>query len=127
MRVAREPDRLLVHDLAPQVEALRYRAYTLAKACTTTADSQERLAHARLYVLLDGRSSVAALADAVARKTSWAFHHGGKATATTSASGRTCSDRAAIATQLATSNAPALSQAGHRQPVVTCVRPIPHV
>ena len=59
--------------------------------------------------------TIAASAEAAASKTCWALHHGGKATATTSAPGRTCNDNAAIATQLATSNAAALSQAGHRE------------
>src|SRR5205807_6910945 len=49
--------------------------------------------------------TMAALADAAARKTSWALHHGGKTTATISAPGRTCSDSAAIAIQLAISKA----------------------
>ena len=57
LRAIEEYSKLLAPDLAPRIEALRYQAYTLAKACTTTADSQKRLAHARLYVLLDGRSS----------------------------------------------------------------------
>jgi thiamine-phosphate pyrophosphorylase len=57
LRAIEEYAKLLAPDIAPRVEAIRYQAYTLAKACTTTAASQERLAHARLYVLLDGRSS----------------------------------------------------------------------
>ncbi len=57
IRAIEEYSKLAAPDLAPRIEALRYQAYTLAKACTTTADSRERLAHARLYVLLDGRSS----------------------------------------------------------------------
>jgi thiamine-phosphate pyrophosphorylase len=57
LRAIEEYGKLLAPDMAQHIEALRYRAYTLAKACTTTAASQERLADARLYVLLDGRSS----------------------------------------------------------------------
>jgi thiamine-phosphate pyrophosphorylase len=57
LRAIEEYGKLLAPNMARQVEALRYRAYTLAKACTTTATSRERLAHARLYILLDGRSS----------------------------------------------------------------------
>jgi thiamine-phosphate pyrophosphorylase len=57
LRAIEEYSKLISPDVARRIEALRYQAYTLAKACTTTADSQERLAHARLYVLLDGRSS----------------------------------------------------------------------
>jgi thiamine-phosphate pyrophosphorylase len=57
LRAIEEYSKLIAPDIAPRIESLRYQAYTLAKACTTTADSQERLANARLYVLLDGRSS----------------------------------------------------------------------
>jgi thiamine-phosphate pyrophosphorylase len=57
LRVIEEYSKLVAPRVAAQIETLRYDAYTLAKACTTTADSHERLAHARLYVLLDGRSS----------------------------------------------------------------------
>lgn len=58
--------------------------------------------------------TIEALAEAAARKTCRAVHHGGKATATTSAPGRTCNDRAATATKLAANNAAALDHAGHR-------------
>jgi thiamine-phosphate pyrophosphorylase len=48
----------LVHaDLAAGFEQLRYRAYTLHRAIHTTGGSRERLAAARLMVLLDGRAS----------------------------------------------------------------------
>ena len=56
LRAIEEYAKLIAPDIAPQIEAIRYHSYTFAKACTTTADSQERLASARLYVLLDGRS-----------------------------------------------------------------------
>src|SRR5260221_6532290 len=42
---------------AREIEALRYQTYTLEKATLLTADSQQQLAAARLYVLLDGCSS----------------------------------------------------------------------
>jgi len=58
--------------------------------------------------------TIEALAEAAARKTCRAVHHGGKATATTSAPGRICKDRAATATKLAANNAAALNHAGHR-------------
>ncbi|MDZ4782001.1 MAG: thiamine phosphate synthase [Planctomycetia bacterium] len=45
---------------AVRIESLRYRLYTLEKAIGITADSKVRLAHAKLYVLLDGRESLAA-------------------------------------------------------------------
>src|SRR6188768_256768 len=41
-------------DAAAGVEALRYHWYTLEKALIITATSQQRLAHAKLYVLVDG-------------------------------------------------------------------------
>ena len=63
--------------------------------------------------------------EAAARKTCCAFHHGGKATATTSAPGRTCKDRAAIAMKLEISNAAAFSHAGHRGVVMLFACSIP--
>jgi thiamine-phosphate pyrophosphorylase len=44
-------------DLASRFEQLRYRSYTLQRAVQITRDSLERLARARLYVLIDGRDS----------------------------------------------------------------------
>ena len=41
-------------DAAQLVEQLRYRAYTVARAISTTAASQTKLHAARLYVLIDG-------------------------------------------------------------------------
>ena len=64
--------------------------------------------------------TMAALAEAAARKTWRALHHGGKATATTSAPGRICKASAAIAIQLAANNPAAFSQAGHRDVVMFC-------
>jgi thiamine-phosphate pyrophosphorylase len=43
-----------------ELEALRYQAYTLEKATLLTTDSQQKLAGARLYVLIDGGDSVEA-------------------------------------------------------------------
>jgi thiamine-phosphate pyrophosphorylase len=62
LRAIEEYAKLLAPAIAARVEALRYRAYTLAKACTSTADGQRRLAGARLYVLIDGSSSECAFA-----------------------------------------------------------------
>ncbi len=57
LRSIEEYGKLVSPELALRAETLRYRAYTLAKACTITTDSQMRLEHARLYVLIDaGRS-----------------------------------------------------------------------
>ncbi len=62
--------------------------------------------------------TIAAFADAAASKICCELHHGGKATATISAPGRTCNDTAAMAIQPATSNAAALDQLGHRNVVL---------
>ena len=45
-------------DMAAKLEEMRYRAYTLQRAVEITASSLERLAHARLYVIIDGKESV---------------------------------------------------------------------
>ena len=44
-------------NLGDVFKQLRYRAYTIERAVGITRNSQERLASARLYVLLDGRDS----------------------------------------------------------------------
>lgn len=54
LRVLEEYGKLANPELGCRIESLRYRAYTLAKACTITADSQQRLKSVQLYVLLDG-------------------------------------------------------------------------
>ena len=69
--------------------------------------------------------TIAALAEAAASKTCCELHQGGNTTATTSAPGRTCKDSAAIAIQLATSNAAAFSHAGHAGVVMLSARSIP--
>lgn len=48
-------------DLGRELEALRYRAYTLERALTIGATSRERLANASLYVLLTRGQCVASL------------------------------------------------------------------
>jgi len=65
LRVIEECLKLVAPQTATQVEALRYRSYTLAKACQLTAGSQRRLADARLYVLIDAASSECALVERV--------------------------------------------------------------
>jgi thiamine-phosphate pyrophosphorylase len=49
-----------VHDaqFGARFEQLRYRTYTLERAADLTRASVEKLAEARLYVLIDGRSSL---------------------------------------------------------------------
>ena len=44
-------------DLAASFKQLRYRGYTLQRSVDITRGSIERLAAARLYVLIDGRAS----------------------------------------------------------------------
>src|SRR5262249_12376307 len=60
LRSLEEFGKVLDADLAAQFEGLRYRTYTLERAVSTTADSLQRLAAARLYVLIDGRDSLSA-------------------------------------------------------------------
>lgn len=60
LRSLEEYAKLLDGELAASLEALRYRSYTLAAAIETTRDSSQRLDAVRLYVLTDGRESVAA-------------------------------------------------------------------
>jgi thiamine-phosphate pyrophosphorylase len=65
LRVIEECLKLSDPQTAATIEALRYRAYTLAKACAVTADSQQRLAAARLYVLVDGANSECAFVERI--------------------------------------------------------------
>ena len=48
---------LVAPEAAPRLEQLRYRLYTLERAVGITLASLDRLAHAQLYVLVDGGSS----------------------------------------------------------------------
>ncbi len=57
LRSLEEYGKTIGPQFGAQFEALRYRLYTLERAVTITADSIARLADARLYVLIDGRSS----------------------------------------------------------------------
>lgn len=57
LRVIEESLKLVDVASATKIESLRYRIYTLAKALISTAASRERLANARLYVLVDGKRS----------------------------------------------------------------------
>jgi thiamine-phosphate pyrophosphorylase len=63
LRTIEEYAKPLGENISPQVESLRYRTYTLAKAIGVAGDSRSRLADARLYVLLDGCSSECAFAE----------------------------------------------------------------
>lgn len=57
LRGIEEYAKLFSPAIAVQAKKLRYRAYTLAKACTMTVQGQARIGRARLYVLVDGDDS----------------------------------------------------------------------
>ena len=65
LRVIEEFLKLLAPEAAAQIESLRYESYTLDKACRINEFSRERLAGARLYVLIDGASSECAFVERV--------------------------------------------------------------
>jgi thiamine-phosphate pyrophosphorylase len=58
LRSLEEFGKVVDADLAAAIKQLRYRAYTLQRAVEITRHSIERLAGARLYVLIDGRPTV---------------------------------------------------------------------
>jgi thiamine-phosphate pyrophosphorylase len=58
IRSLEEFGKIVDADLAAACKQLRYRAYTLQRAVEITRHSIDRLAGARLYVLIDGCSSV---------------------------------------------------------------------
>ena len=62
LRCLEEYVKPLQPDVAPHFEALRYRAYTLARRLYMMDHSQSQLAQRRLYVLVEGTSSVDTLA-----------------------------------------------------------------
>jgi thiamine-phosphate pyrophosphorylase len=55
LRTIEEYGKLIDADAAARVKQIRYRAYTLQRAVEITEDSRDRLAGARLYVIIDGR------------------------------------------------------------------------
>jgi thiamine-phosphate pyrophosphorylase len=57
LRVIDECVKLLAPAAATAIERLRYQSYTLAKACLTAHESDQRLLAARLHVLMDGAKS----------------------------------------------------------------------
>lgn len=57
LRSLEEFAKLLDANMAERFKQLRYRSYTLQRAIDMTRHSLERLAAARLYVLIDGRAS----------------------------------------------------------------------
>lgn len=60
LRSLEEFGKLLDVGMAAELKQLRYRSYTLQRAVEITRTSLQRLARARLYVLIDGRGSLAA-------------------------------------------------------------------
>jgi thiamine-phosphate pyrophosphorylase len=65
VRSIEECAKLLVPQIVSSVEQLRYRCYTLQRAMRIGERAMERLSHARLYVLVDARTSEADLRDLV--------------------------------------------------------------
>ncbi|HQU44734.1 MAG TPA: thiamine phosphate synthase, partial [Pirellulales bacterium] len=60
LRSIEEFGKVLDPAMAQSIEQLRYRSYTLERAVATTSLGFDRLAEARLYVLIDGRRDLAA-------------------------------------------------------------------
>lgn len=58
LRSLEEYTKLLAPQLAAELEALRYRSYTLERSISLLYASQQRLDSAYLYVLIDGRESL---------------------------------------------------------------------
>jgi thiamine-phosphate pyrophosphorylase len=65
LRSIEEFGKVLDPALAEGIERLRYRTYTLERAVGATSFGLERLADARLYVLIDGRETIDAFTDLV--------------------------------------------------------------
>jgi thiamine-phosphate pyrophosphorylase len=65
LRCLEEYAKPIAPEIAGQFEALRYRSYVLGKAIGSTQQAVLRLAHARLYVLVDGRANAQALEELV--------------------------------------------------------------
>ncbi len=61
LRSLEEFGKLVGPELGPAMERLRYRAYTLEKAIVSLASAQERLASARLYLLVTGSACATSL------------------------------------------------------------------
>lgn len=58
LRSLEEYAKIISPAVAPRFESLRYRLYTLEKAIGATREALQRLASARLYVLIDGGESL---------------------------------------------------------------------
>lgn len=59
LRSLEEYSKIISADIAARFESLRYQSYTLAAALEITQNSIQRLESVRLYVIVDGRSSLA--------------------------------------------------------------------
>ncbi len=67
LRSLEEFCKLLGPPLAASFESLRYRSYVLEKSLGITIDSQQRLAQAHLYVLIDAQGPLSVWTDRVRR------------------------------------------------------------
>jgi thiamine-phosphate pyrophosphorylase len=67
LRSVEEFGKLFGPDLGREIEALRYRAYTLERAIASGGHARERIGGARLYVLLTGGQCAGALDWTIAR------------------------------------------------------------
>lgn len=63
LRALEETLKLTAPDAAAKIESLRYDAYTYDKACRITSESSQRLAGAKLYVLIAGGASECAFVE----------------------------------------------------------------
>lgn len=66
LRSLEEYGKLVSRELGQACESLRYRSYAIERAASATQSSARRLAHVRLYVLVDGRRSAEEFAHLVA-------------------------------------------------------------
>ena len=58
LRTLEEYSKTISNDTAKQIEQLRYSTYTIEKAIVTTMMSCQKLADARVYVLIDARENI---------------------------------------------------------------------
>lgn len=65
LRSMEEYAKVVSPAVAPAFESLRYRTYVLERALSVRCESRRRLDGARLYVLIDGRESLAAFCNLV--------------------------------------------------------------
>ncbi len=65
LRAIEEYAKLISDPLSTNAKELRYESYVFAKACLTSANSAQRMAQARLYVLIDGGVTVDSLQERV--------------------------------------------------------------